>query len=395
MPSEPTTMNKIIFSGLVFFLISFQPSAGKSSTENYDTQFSFKVEGEVIGGEGLVLALVIPSQSEDRRINCKIINGRFTFEGKLAHDALARIMFEEDILDYTGAYSFFPLVLSEGITKVKYKIKKENGEPLRYSIENLEIVSGDIAKEFKYFQDRISATVFKGLRFYSNPILIDSVNKNILPLKRKAFELLYVQIRDSIKSSYTKMKLLEYVAFSPLYEKNDYLSSDDKSFIVKQFKDLESQIKGFGEYEFVATKFYKSFESPALDFSDYELADINGGTRKLSKIISENNFTVLYFWWTHCLPCRSFNQSQSEYYSKLKKEKIEFVSINTDNSRTKWQNSSKADSIPWINLYAGDTSPILPLYRVNSYPTKIIIDKNFKIVDFGFKSMDDLHKLVK
>lgn len=388
-------MNKIIFFGLILFLFSFQTKPDKNNTKNSNTQISFKVEGEVEGGENLVLALVIPSQSEDKRLTCKVINGKFTFEGKSADEVLARIMFEEDIIDYTGAYSFFPLILSEGTTKVKYKIKKADSKILKYSIENPEIISGDVAKEFKYFQDKISSSVFKGLKIYSNPVLMDSVNKYILPSKRKAFELIYVSIRDSIKSSYNKMKLLEFVAFSPLYEKNVYLTFGEESFIVKQFKDLGNEIKDFEEYKFIATKFYKSFESPVTGFIDYELVDINGETRKLSKIISENNFTVLYFWWTHCLPCRAFNKSQSEHYSELKKEKIEFVSINTDNSKTKWQNSSRTDKIPWINLYSGDNSPILPLYGVNSYPTKIIIDKNFKIVDFEFKSITDLHNLLK
>jgi len=59
----------------------------------------------------------------------------------------------------------------------------------------------------------------------------------------------------------------------------------------------------------------------------------------------------------------------------------------------KWRTASQKDRIPWINLYAGNNSPIIPSYQVEAYPTKIVLNNQLEIIDVSFTSLKDLLKL--
>src|SRR5690606_29133495 len=114
---------------------------------------------------------------------------------------------------------------------------------------------------------------------------------------------------------------------------------------------------------------------------------------RLSQIISANDFTVLDFWWSGCLPCRKFNQESTQHYRKLKENGIEIISINVDDGMSKWQRATKQDGIEWVNLYAGANSKIQSDYNIVAFPTTIIYDKNMQMIDFDFHEATELFKL--
>tara|TARA_R110000744_G_scaffold131862_1_gene240033 strand:- start:62 stop:358 length:297 start_codon:yes stop_codon:yes gene_type:complete len=84
-----------------------------------------------------------------------------------------------------------------------------------------------------------------------------------------------------------------------------------------------------------------------------------------------------------------------KWYSNLKLKGIEIVGINVDDGISKWKKASIKDSLSWINLYAGANSKIQTDYNVTAFPTKIVVDKNFKIIDVDFKDANELLKLIE
>src|SRR5690606_34946917 len=135
--------------------------------------------------------------------------------------------------------------------------------------------------------------------------------------------------------------------------------------------------------------------SLALTFKDFTLIDIDGNEITLSKVIPNNKFTVIDFWWSGCIPCRKFNKETKPYYNQLKEKGIEIIAINVDRQNADWKNSSLKDQIEWINLYAGPDSKIIPDYQITYYPTKIIFDKDKNIIDFDFYTAEELLRMVK
>ena len=129
-------------------------------------------------------------------------------------------------------------------------------------------------------------------------------------------------------------------------------------------------------------------------FKDYNLLSADNLEMKLSSIGESNNYTVLYFWWSGCAPCRKFNRTvKPKLYKELNSKGIELVSISVDESTEKWRKASERDRISWINLYAGPVTGIRQDYGVRGYPTKVIVNKNLKFVDFEFSTLAELMEL--
>jgi peroxiredoxin len=98
--------------------------------------------------------------------------------------------------------------------------------------------------------------------------------------------------------------------------------------------------------------------------------------------ISLNDFTgkylVLYFWGAWCGYCLKGIPKMKEYYSKYK-EPIEFISIDCKDNKQAWRKAIAKYDLNWVNLFA-ENERITDKYGVEGYPTKIIIDKEGKIV---------------
>jgi len=87
----------------------------------------------------------------------------------------------------------------------------------------------------------------------------------------------------------------------------------------------------------------------------------------------------------------------NEYYSKYK-NKIEFISIDCHDAREVWLKAIAKYNMNWINLFADDNE-LNKKYGILGNPTKIIIDKEGKIVlktigegDEFYDKLDEMFK---
>ena len=87
----------------------------------------------------------------------------------------------------------------------------------------------------------------------------------------------------------------------------------------------------------------------------------------------------------------------NEYYLKYK-DKIEFISVDCHDAREVWLKAIRKYNMDWINLFAGDDE-IAKEYGVIGHPTKIIIDKEGKIIlktigegDEFYDKLDEMFK---
>ena len=111
---------------------------------------------------------------------------------------------------------------------------------------------------------------------------------------------------------------------------------------------------------------------------DFTLQDINGKDVTLSSL--RGKYVVLDFWGTWCGWCIKGIPDMKKMYGKYKKH-LEVVGIACGDTPDVWKKSVATNQLPWINLINGTGDSDIPSnYAVKGYPTKVIIDKDGRIV---------------
>lgn len=96
---------------------------------------------------------------------------------------------------------------------------------------------------------------------------------------------------------------------------------------------------------------------------------------------------LIDFWGSWCVYCRKGHPHLKTLYSKYKDKGFEIIGIGSELTKTReegWIKFKKAiaeDNLPWLQILNDRTKRDLPKdYHVNAYPTKILVDKNGKIL---------------
>ena len=88
-----------------------------------------------------------------------------------------------------------------------------------------------------------------------------------------------------------------------------------------------------------------------------------------------------------------------EYYQKYN-DKLEIVGIACSDNKNNWEKAIKDNQLCWINILNDNSiNDISALYGITSFPTKMIIDKDGKIIEKFVGEREDfyimLDKIVK
>jgi thiol-disulfide isomerase/thioredoxin len=353
--------------------------------------FDFRIEGNVKNGEGIELALYIPSQGMDKRIKSKIENGKYLFKGEFEKIEDARIVFEEDMTRDSN-YESLPVFIEPNKVVFDFSIY---GDSLKRRAKDFNLKSPSNTK-YLYDTQNIVFREFSKMPYPKNNFEKDSLNKFIYPEIKKEILRTYDSLFNNSQYDGTSLFVLDHFMNNNIPFEYKNLLDQEKQKINYLFRRIDTSLSQTPSYKNLKSKIdIINSESNKLNkFKDFTFVDINNKKVKLSEIVKNNEFTVLDFWWSGCGPCRKFNrETTSEKYKIIKNQGIELISISTDRSQTNWRNSSKKDNITWVNLYAGATSEIINYYKIKKYPTKIIFDNQFNIVDFEFTEATELLKL--
>jgi thiol-disulfide isomerase/thioredoxin len=132
---------------------------------------------------------------------------------------------------------------------------------------------------------------------------------------------------------------------------------------------------------------------PAPHFS---LMGVDGKLISLAQF--KGNYIVLDFWGTWCGPCMNELPDLKAAVEKYR-SKVNFIGIACDENEMKWKKVVNEQQLGWTQLINSDENDVSVLYGVKAYPTKIIIDKDLKIVkrfvgltDDFYKTLDKLQK---
>lgn len=373
-----------IFSGLLVSCtnkekeINLQP-AGKN----------YVIQGEITGGEGKRLALYIPGQNLDNRQITTITNGRFEFCGNLQRPENAFITFEEEHEKPDGSMSIYEVFLTGDTIKLRAEVGEKFDDLL---LENDTIVQSEINR-YHQATNRIFRNAYSGAMVFRDSIKNDSMRRHIYPEIRSRLLSVYREYYTNPEYSVVNLSRLRQLTDDKyIFDPRD-LSAEDKEQLTSFFEKIDTSLQGTPNYTVVSSamaNFNKT--DTGKQFSDFSLPDILGREEQLSAIIKNNEYTVLDFWWSGCLPCRKFNKANKEKYKTTQHQGIEVIGINVDTGRKQWKLASEKDEIEWVNLYAGANSKIQADYNVTSFPSKIVVDRNFNIIEVDFKDLDELQE---
>lgn len=125
---------------------------------------------------------------------------------------------------------------------------------------------------------------------------------------------------------------------------------------------------------------------------DFSLKDKNGSIVTLSAL--KGKYIVLDFWGSWCGWCIEEFPSLKTYYENHKTE-IEFVGIACNDSAEAWQNAIEKNQLIWTQLFNSDDNDVSVLYGVKAFPTKIILDKDLKIIKRFVGTDEDFYQTLK
>lgn len=351
------------------------------------------IKGMVQNLEGYKLAIVYQSPTKKVLDTIAVANNQF--------EAKINIAEMQEIAVYP--YRFF-----------KYAVPTKN--PNKYFLQpmlELFVAPGDVIMVYGDAKNLWEAKVSGG-KYYKDWAQLRSIT---MPLETENYNLLAKQ--------YSKEGLADSLVFKKYQEKRTEVKEKNKKQVIDFFKKNTGSM--YALYKFSENlKALKPDEietllatySPDLQqtvfaekINNYldkakalsigsKMIDFSATSLKGEAFNSKNlrgKYVLLDFWGSWCGPCRKSNPHLKELYKKYNAKGFEIVGIakemipNIEKARAALTKAVVKDGLPWVQILnneRSDAEDLVKIYNVKGFPTKILVDKEGKIMWKG-SGMED------
>lgn len=134
---------------------------------------------------------------------------------------------------------------------------------------------------------------------------------------------------------------------------------------------------------------------PGTQFTDLELADVDGKAHKLSEYVGKGKYVLIDFWASWCGPCRQSMPAVKALYDKYKDKGFDIVGLSFDSDKAAWKGAIDKLALPWHHLsdLKGWDSEAGRTYGINAIPATLLIGPDGKIVASGLGAEGVAQKL--
>lgn len=215
---------------------------------------------------------------------------------------------------------------------------------------------------------------------------------NLFKERRKVNAIAETKQLEYIKNNWNKELSAYYLTRQRLDTLARYYENIDAEIKNGIFKNmLENQYLRFQKYTKVMEAEQNIVEGKIAP--DFTLKALSGSDLELNSI--QNKYLVLDFWGSWCGWCIKGFPKMKEYYNKYKNQ-IEIIGVACNDTEDKWKKSVEENKLNWLHVINDKdiNKDVSVMYGIQAYPTKIILDKNKKIIaKFSGESEDFYEKL--
>lgn len=308
-----------------------------------------------------------------------IINGRFTFTGKVEHPI--EVSINENMSTKDAAILFLWLenskITIEG-TRSNFYFANIFGSKSQQIADKKRVAEAPYYKEIIHLDQKVKEENDIDKR--------KSMNSRIVKIH---------SIFDSIAIDFAIHNYNSYPGISALKNIADLVPKETLKNIME---DMEPQYLTTKSAQNIKIYLNAIREKDEEGFIEIKMNTIDGKKFILSNFIGEK-YILLDFWSIACGPCRYGNKFLVERYNDFK-EKLEIVGIVLNKDKESILKALKTDNIPWTILsdFKGDQGEAHIQYAVKAIPTYFLINPEGKIVwkEVGFSPQhyDEIMKIV-
>ncbi len=381
-----------VYLSCLFFFITFLAYS----------QDSLVVKGYLKGQGNLKVGLSFTNnEGKNERYNADATKGAFEF--KVKKQALPVVV-------------NFSSSLNRSLTKTENGVTYGNPAPnLIFFLKDADIkIKGTAAdiqfakvsggrenKEYASLTNKLRSIEKKGWEIRKQTFYMNS-KKDSIKIKK-----LYTENSEMSKKGYKIKK--EFVKNNP--------GSFTSVFLLNRMKNFYAAADYAAAFENLSDEYKETVEAIRIQKNIDKYSSTSPGTQAITFIKKDKDgkeinlaaykgkIVLLDFWGSWCGPCRASHPHLKDLYTQYKNKGFEIIAIaqeygaDLEESRKKWLAAIKEDNINWVHILNNEDKENLDLvkaYKVDAFPTKILLDKDGKILlRISASATNDIDKMLE
>lgn len=387
-------MKRYIYWALAMsmFLVQCNPTKNNSDESSPAT---FTLTAEL---QGLQADYLIYSEADDqyadgyRRDTLRVNDGKFTFTDSVETYKMYFINVPETSRSWKKKYGDKVYTLSSKANVNRLWFIGYPGAEISYKGKITEYMVDAYPSDQHGINDDL-AIIHKQVFPLLNEANAISMERSVTEMDDEAIKLsnekenvIYEQIKElkqNFIQSYPQSIAASWVLSDAYYRK--YYS---EKVSVDLFSNLDAaSLEGTPFYEEVKERMIAA-DKTDLGMSAPELTTTNTLDGKIFKLSAlKGNYVLLDYWGTWCGPCMGEMPKIKEYYEKYKDRNFLVYGVNSGDSEPRWRKTITKNEFDWNHIRTTKEQDLLIPFNVSSFPTKILIDPEGKII-YSSKNRD-------